>query len=149
MRKVLFVSAHDSGGSQLSAAFFNNFSAPALVKAVSAVPRPADRVPPEVAEAMREIGFDLNAARPQLLTPELARSANLLVCVGSPELCPSVPSQRRLDWAVDEPRSWSLEHVRSLRDELRGRVWRLVAKEGWYKLQPASAIHSLVLQPGV
>jgi arsenate reductase (thioredoxin) len=149
MRKVLFASAHNSGGSQMAAAFFNAFCAPALVKAASVLPKSADRVPGEVDEAMREIGFDLSVARPQPLTPELVRSADLLVCLGSAELCPSVPGQRRIDWKLEEPRSWSREHLRSLRDELRARVWRLVAKEGWYKLQPSSALRSSALQPSL
>ena len=149
MRKVLFASAHHPNGPQMAAAFFNAFCAPALVKAVSAVSKSAERAPNEVAEAMTEIGFDLNAGRAQPLTPELVRSADLVVCLGRGE-CPVLPGQRRINWTLEEPTSWSREYLRSLRDELRAKVWRLVAKEGWYKLQPSSALHhSRALQAGV
>ncbi len=99
--------------------------------------------------AAAEIGFDLSAGRAQPLTPELVRSADLVVCLGRGE-CPAVPGQRRINWTLEEPTSWSREHLRSLRDELRAKVWRLVAKEGWYKLQPVSALRQArVLQAGV
>jgi arsenate reductase len=148
MKRVLFVCVHNSGRSQIAAAFFNAFSAPSLVKTASAGPRAAERVQPEVIEAMKEIGFDLRSARPQPLTPELIQSANLLVSFGCGELCPSYPGQRRIEWPVHAPEGQTLEVVRRIRDELRGRVWRLVAKEGWYKLQPATTIRSWALQPG-
>lgn len=149
MRKVLFASAHHHNGPQIAAAFFNTFSAPALVKAVSAVSKSPDRAPTEVAEAMTEIGFDLSAGRAQPLTPELVQSADLVVCLGRGD-CPAVPGQRRINWTLEEPASWSREHLRSLRDELRAKVWRLVAKEGWYKLQPVSALRQPpVLEAGV
>jgi len=149
MRKVLFASAHHPNGSQMAAAFFNSFCAPALVKAVSAVSKSPDRASSEVAEAMTEIGFDLSAGREQPLTAELVQSADLVVCVGRGD-CPAVPGQRRINWTLEEPSSWSREHLRSLRDELRAKVWRLVAKEGWYKLQPVSALRRQgALQAGV
>ena len=149
MRKVLFASTHDHHGPQIAAAFFNAFCAPTLVKAVSAVSKSSDRSPNEVAEAMTEIGFDLSAGRAQPFSPELVQSADLVVCLGRGE-CPVMPGQRRIDWTLKEPTSSSREHLRSLRDEIRAKVWRLVAKEGWYKLQPVSALRPpQVLQAGV
>ena len=35
-----------------------------------------------------------------------------------------------------DPRGLSLDRLRDLRDRLREHVWRLVARQGWYKLQP-------------
>ena len=150
MRRVLFAGANDSVGSQMAVAFFNAFSAPGLVKGTLGVARCDDRLPSEATEVMKEIGFDLTAGRAQPLTPELVRSADVLICIGPGQLCPSLPGQRRIVWLLDEPKSWSREHLRPLRDEVRAKVWRLVAKEGWYKLQPVRAIlRSWALQPGV
>jgi arsenate reductase len=148
MKKVLFACAQNVGRSQMAAAFFNSFCAPSLVKAISAGPAPLDRVQPGIIQAMKEIGIDLRATRPQLLTPDLARSADLLVSLGCGDLCPAMPGQRRIEWSLEGPEDQSLDELRLLRDELRRRIWRLVAKEGWYKLQPASAIRSWSLQTG-
>jgi arsenate reductase (thioredoxin) len=147
MKRVLFASIQDAGRSQMAAAFFNSFCAPALVKAVSAGRKPADRVQPEVLEAMKEIGFDLRSSRPQLLTDELARSADLVITLAYPEYA-VVPGQRRMDWSIHAPEGQTLEQVRRIRDELRSKVWRVVAKEGWYKLQPVTAVRSWGLQTG-
>jgi len=149
MRKVLFASTHQHHGPQMAAAFFNAFSAPTLVKAVSAVSKSTDGAPNEVAEAMTEIGFDLSTGRAQPFSAELVQSADLVVCLGRAE-CPVKPGQRRIDWTLKEPISSSREHLRSFRDEIRAKVWRLVAKEGWYKLQPVSALRPpQALQAGV
>ena len=149
MKRVLFACPYNSGRSQMAAAFFNSFCSPALVRASSAGPRPVERVQPEVLEAMKEIGFDLRNPRPQLLTLELAQSADLLIAFSCPE-CPDVPGQRRLDWSVQATEGQPLDQVRRIRDELRAKVWRVVAKEGWYKLQPVSALRQpQALQAGV
>jgi arsenate reductase len=56
----------------MAAAFFNRMAEPSQAKALSAGTTPAQRVHPELAEVMREMGIDLAAARPLLLTTELA-----------------------------------------------------------------------------
>jgi len=132
----------------MAAAFFNAFCAPSLVTAVSAGTEPADQVQPEVVQAMREINFDLSAARPQRITPEMLRAAHLVVTMGCGESCPAVLGQARIDWALPDPKGQTLERVRQIRDLIRDRVWRLVAKEGWYKLQPGKAAFLRRAAPG-
>lgn len=139
MKTVLFACVHNAGRSQMAAAFLNLFRAPEMVTAISAGTQPADRIQPEVVQAMREIGVDLSAATPQLLTGELLSMAQVVVTMGCGESCPVIVGQERHDWPVADPQGQTLERVRQIRDEIRDRVWRLVAKEGWYKLQPARA----------
>jgi arsenate reductase (thioredoxin) len=43
---------------------------------------PREEVHPDVLDAMRELGVDLNVARPQRLTQELARQAQVLITMG-------------------------------------------------------------------
>jgi arsenate reductase len=147
MKRVLFACAHNSGRSQMAAAFFNAFCAPILVKAVSAG-SPIARLQPEVLEAMGEIGFDVGIARHQPLTPELVKSADLLVTFAGCGLGEVMNGKRLIEWSLPDTDEQPLEQVRSIRDELRGKIWRLIAKEGWYKLQPASAMRAWVEQPG-
>jgi protein-tyrosine-phosphatase len=40
---------------------------------------------------MREIGIDVSAERPQLLTPDLARDTRWLITMGCGDECPIVP----------------------------------------------------------
>ena len=131
MKTVLFACIHNAGRSQMAAAWFNALSDPAKARAVSAGTEPGTRVHPEVLNAMREVGIDLAAQRPKFLSDELARSASLLVTMGCGELCPLVPGLRRADWPLEDPKGKPMERVREIRNEVKDRVEKLLAEEGW------------------
>ena len=127
---VLFACVHNAGRSQMAAALFNELVDPSRARALSAGTRPGAAVHPEVVEAMREIGIDLAARRPRLLTAELAAGANLLVTMGCGEECPFVPGLRREDWPLDDPKGKPLAEVRRIRNEIRQRVQELSRRLG-------------------
>lgn len=79
---------------------------------------------------MQEEGIDLSGARPQKLTSDLAAEAHLLVTMGCGDECPYVPSVRRDDWPLDDPKGQPIERVRAIRDEIRARVEALIVQEG-------------------
>ena len=116
----------------MAAAFFNELSrraagdAEPTVRAMSAGTSPADRVHPEVVAAMREVGIDLTAAKPQKLTAELAQTADLLVTMGCGDKCPYVPGLQVEDWPLDDPKGQPIERVREIRDDIRRRVQTLL-----------------------
>jgi len=130
MKKVIFACTHSAGRSQMAAAFFNALADPAQARAEAAGTEPAERVHPEVAAAMSEVGFDLSDARPQRLTAELAQDASLLVTMGCGEHCPYVPGLRVEDWALDDPKGKPAAEVRRIRDQIRARVQQLIEREG-------------------
>jgi arsenate reductase len=131
MKTVIFACVHNAGRSQMAAAFFNQLSDPALARALSAGTRPGARVHPEVVDAMRELGIDVAAARPQHLSAELAADAQWLITMGCGDACPVLPGLRREDWPLEDPKGRPADEVREIRDEIRGRVERLIAREGW------------------
>jgi arsenate reductase len=133
MNTVIFACVHNAGRSQMAAAFFTQLAAPEQARALSAGTQPADHVHPEVVAVMREVGIDLSGARPTRLTDELAAGAQLLITMGCGESCPVVPGLRRADWDLSDPKGQSVERVRAIRDEIRTRVQRLVAAEGWQR----------------
>lgn len=110
----------------MAAAFFNKYADSAKAHAVSAGTHPADRVHPEVVQAMREAGIDLSAAKPQKLTRELAQDASLLVTMGCGDECPFVPGLRLEDWPLADPKGKGIEQVRQIRDEIERRVKQLL-----------------------
>jgi arsenate reductase len=120
----------------MAAAFFNQLADPARARATSAGTDPATRVHPEVVAAMREVGIDLAGASTRVLSPELMQEAELVVTMGCGEACPAVLGPRRGDWEVPDPKGQSAERVREIRDEVRARVGRLVAEEGWGRTTP-------------
>src|SRR6185503_4104008 len=56
LEKVIFACVHSAGRSQMAAAFFNGLVPSDRARAVSAGTEPAERVHPEVVDAMREVG---------------------------------------------------------------------------------------------
>ena len=123
MKTVIFACVHNAGRSQMAAAFA---ARDPNVRAISAGTEPGERVHPEVVEVMREVGIDLSAARPQKLTPELARQADLLVTMGCGDKCPYVPGLKIEDWPLEDPKGKPLAEVRAIRDEIRQRVEQLL-----------------------
>lgn len=129
MRKFIFACIHNAGRSQMSAALFNQYVDPSKAHAISAGTQPAEQVHPVVVDAMREIGIDLSGAKPQKLTVELARDANMLITMGCGDECPYVPGLRRDDWPLPDPMGQGIEVVRQTRDEIGSRVIALLERE--------------------
>lgn len=129
LKTVIFACVHNAGRSQMAAALFNLHSDTSKVRAVSAGTNPGAHVHPEVVVAMKELGVDLSAARPQLLTDELARDATMLITMGCGDACPAVPGLRRDDWPLEDPKGQPIERVREIRDDVRARVDALLARE--------------------
>jgi arsenate reductase (thioredoxin) len=131
MQKVIFACVHNAGRSQMAAAFFNQLADRQKAEAVSAGTEPGLCVHPEVLAVMQEIGIDLSDAKPQKLTEELAREAQLLITMGCGDKCPYVPGMRRDDWPLPDPKGRPLDEVRAVRDNIRSRVAALLKAEGF------------------
>jgi arsenate reductase (thioredoxin) len=121
--KVIFACVHNAGRSQMAAAFYNKLAGGG---AVSAGTQPGERVHPEVVSVMHEIGIDLSNVKPQLLTEDLARDANLLVTMGCGDKCPYVPGLKVDDWPLSDPKGKCLDEVRKIRDEIKSRIEALI-----------------------
>jgi arsenate reductase (thioredoxin) len=125
MARVLFVCLHNAGRSQMSEALFARASG-SRHQAESAGTTPAERVHPEVVEAMRELGIDLADRVPKLLTREAAERADVVVTMGCGDECPYIPGKRYLDWELEDPKGKSIDEVRRTRDAIAARIEQLV-----------------------
>jgi len=126
--KVLFACVENAGRSQMAAAWFNELVDPTKARAVSAGTEPAEAIDPTVRAAMKEVGIDLDGAKPRLLTNELGTGATLVVTMGC---AANVPGAPREEWRLDDPAGAPIERVREIRDELRDRVTDLLEARGW------------------
>jgi arsenate reductase len=131
MKTVLFACIHNAGRSQMAAAWFNALANRDKVEGVSAGTEPGTRVHPEVVQAMREVGIELEGAKPRKLTDDLALQSSILITMGCGEACPHVPGLRRLDWPLEDPKGKPVERVREIRDEVKARVLNLLETESW------------------
>jgi len=118
---VLFVCVHNAGRSQMAAAFLMNLSEGA-VEVRSAGSEPADQVNPAAVQAMAEIGIDIAAETPKILTDQAVRESDVVITMGCGDTCPFYPGKRYEDWVLEDPAGQGVEAVRPIRDEIRRRV---------------------------
>ena len=128
---VVFACTHNAGRSQLSAALFSMLANPQKATCISAGTQPGTHVYTETIAVMKELGYDLSNAKPQLLTKDLMRGASLVVTMGCGEGCPYSPGVGMLNWPLEDPHGKSVEEVRVIRDQIRAYVEDLIAVRGW------------------
>jgi arsenate reductase (thioredoxin) len=127
MAHVLFVCLHNAGRSQMSEALFER-AADGRHTAASAGTQPAERVHPQVVDAMRELDIDLADRTPRALDRGLAERADVVVTMGCGDECPYIPGKRYIDWELEDPSGQPIERVRTIRDDIAGRVKALLAE---------------------
>ncbi|MFD4747959.1 arsenate reductase ArsC [Streptomyces rubiginosohelvolus] len=126
---VLFVCVHNAGRSQMAAAFLAHLAGDRVL-VNSAGSLPADQVNPAAVAAMAEVGIDITAAAPKVLTAEAVQASDYVITMGCGDACPVFPGRTYLDWQLDDPAGKGVDAVRPIRDEIRRRVDALLAEIG-------------------
>ncbi len=124
---VLFVCVHNAGRSQMAAGFVTALSG-GRVEVRSAGSVPADRVNPVAVEAMAEVGIDIASEQPKVLTTDAVRASDVVITMGCGDACPIFPGKLYEDWDLTDPAGQGIETVRSVRDDIRGRVEALLGQ---------------------
>ena len=122
---VLFVCVHNAGRSQMAAGWLTHLAGD-RIEVRSAGSAPADQVNPVAVEAMREVGIDITAEQPKVLTTEAVQASDVVITMGCGDACPVFPGKRYEDWQLDDPAGQGIESVRPIRDEIRVRIDKLV-----------------------
>jgi len=122
---VLFVCVHNAGRSQMAAAFLSHLSGNA-VEIRSAGSAPADQVNPAAVQAMAEVGIDIAAEKPKILSDQTVRDSDVVITMGCGDTCPFYPGKRYEDWVLDDPAGKDVAAVRPIRDDIRRRVEALL-----------------------
>ncbi|MET3803082.1 protein-tyrosine-phosphatase [Nakamurella sp. UYEF19] len=124
---VLFVCVHNAGRSQMAAGFLTALS-DGVIEVRSAGSLPAHQVNPAAVAAMAEVGIDITAQVPKVLTTEVVQASDVVITMGCGDACPIFPGKRYEDWELDDPAGQGVEAVRPIRDDIRRRVEALVAE---------------------
>jgi arsenate reductase len=122
---VLFVCVHNAGRSQMAAAWLTHLAGD-RIEVRSAGSEPANEINPIAVEAMREVGIDIIAQAPKLLTVDAVRESDVVITMGCGDTCPIFPGKRYEDWVLTDPAGQPIDVVRQVRDEIRARVQALV-----------------------
>lgn len=126
---VLFVCVHNAGRSQMAAGWLTHLAGDA-VEVRSAGSLPADQVNPAAVQAMAEVGIDISAQKPKVLTTEAVQTSDVVITMGCGDACPIFPGKRYLDWALEDPAGQGVDAVRPIRDDIETRIRGLLAELG-------------------
>ncbi|TDD19676.1 arsenate reductase ArsC [Nonomuraea diastatica] len=124
---VLFVCVHNAGRSQMAAGWLTHLAAD-RIEVRSAGSAPADQVNPVAVEAMREVGVDITAEQPKVLTVDAVEASDVVITMGCGDACPIFPGKRYEDWKLDDPAGRGIDAVRAIRDDIRLRVEKLLSE---------------------
>jgi arsenate reductase len=124
--EILFLCVHNSGRSQMAAAFARALGS-GRVLVHSAGSDPGKSLNPAVIAAMKERGIDISGGSPRRLTDDMGRAADVIVTMGCGDACPVYPGKRYVDWELPDPAGRELEEVRPIRDEIEERVRTLLS----------------------
>lgn len=131
MSEILFVCVHNAGRSQMAKAFFNRMAQDAGVRlrAESAGTEPAERPHAVVVAAMREVGIDISAVKPQVMTDEHALRARRIITMGcavDADACPALLLRHVEDWGLPDPASGDMPQARLIRNRIERKVAALL-----------------------
>lgn len=124
---VLFVCVHNAGRSQMAAGFLRDIAGD-RIDVRSAGSLPADQINPTAVEAMGELGIDITAEQPKVLTTEAVQASDVVITMGCGDACPIFPGKRYEDWELDDPAGQGIDAVRPIRDDIRARIEQLVSE---------------------
>lgn len=114
----------------MAEAFFNHL-ARGKALATSAGTNPASRVDPTVIELMKEQGIDMNGQYPKKLTTDMLEQADRVITMGCgvEQACPATFTETE-DWRLEDPKGQPKEKIRMIRDQIEGRVKKLLEEIG-------------------
>lgn len=121
---VLFVCVENACRSLMAEAMFN-VNPPSGWRAISAGTQPASSPNPRTAKMLDEVGLELPAHPPQLLTEEMMSSSRVVITMGCLDSasCPArLKTIQVRDWALPDPATLDDAGFRRVRDDLRDRV---------------------------
>lgn len=124
---VLFVCVHNAGRSQMAAGWLRHLAGD-RIEVRSAGSIPAEQINPVAVAAMQELGIDITAEQPKMLTAEAVQASDAVITMGCGDACPFFPGKRYEDWQLDDPAGQGIEAVRLIRDEIGARVEALIAE---------------------
>jgi arsenate reductase (thioredoxin) len=125
--RVLFVCVHNAGRSQMAAALLTHLAGD-RIEVRSAGTEPADQINPAAVTAMAEIGIDITAEVPKVVTPDAVEASDVVITMGCGDTCPYFPGVSYRDWELDDPADQPLDTVRAIRDDIAERIRALIAE---------------------
>jgi len=127
---VLFVCVKNAGKSQMAAGLMRQ-SAGDTVDVYSAGTKPGTAINALSAEALAEVGVDIDGEKPKPIDAQVLRDVDIVVTLGREAHVDAVPGSRFENWDTDEPSERGIdgiERMRLVRDDIAARVDGLLGR---------------------
>ena len=98
------------------------------VEVRSAGSAPAEEVNPAAVAAMAELGIDISAQSPKVITVDAVQASDVVITMGCGDTCPIFPGTSYREWVLDDPAGQGVEAVRPIRDEIKAKIEALLAE---------------------
>lgn len=122
-KTVAFICVHNSCRSQMAEGFAKNLISEHF-EVYSAGTENYKEVKPGAVTVMEEIGIDMSAHHPKLLS-DIPSKIDVVVTMGCNVDCPYLPCDFREDWGLDDPSGGPLDDFRATRDIIKTKVLEL------------------------
>ena len=126
MKRVLFVCVENSNRSQMAEAIAHIHGGD-RVEALSAGSAPSGQINPKAIRFMSELGYDL-ATHDSKSLDQIEGEFDAVITMGCGDNCPWVPTKRREDWGLPDPKHMDDDGYRAVRDDIATRVRKLLAE---------------------
>jgi arsenate reductase len=127
-KKILFICIGNTCRSQMAEGFARA-RGDGMIEVRSAGTTALGEVNGTSTEAMAEVGVDISGQTSDQLNGEMIDWADYVITLGcctADELCPVSYTGTKRDWPIDDPYGASLDFMRTVRDEIGGRVDALI-----------------------
>jgi len=98
------------------------------IEVMSSGSAPKDTINPVAVEVMLEEGIDIRGRQPKILTDEQVQASDVVITMGCGDACKFYPGKRYEDWELADPSGQDVQAVRTIRDDIRGRIEKLIAE---------------------
>jgi arsenate reductase (thioredoxin) len=122
--KVLFVCVENSCRSQIAEAFARKLGA----DAASAGSKPSGKVNPKAIAAMKARGYDLSRSESKGLAEVSSEGWDYVVTMGCGDACPLVPSRKKLDWKIPDPKEMPEDEFQKVCAMIEAQVKELLSE---------------------
>ena len=86
------------------------------INAYSAGSKPSGKVNPRAIEALKEKGIDISLAQSNGFERLRDIKFDYVISMGCKDQCPFVPSEKKIDWQIPDPKDQDMNFFRKVRD---------------------------------
>lgn len=124
-KRVLFASIENACRSQMAEGFARHL-AKKSIEVYSAGSRPSFKVDLNAIKVMEEIGIDISAKKPKRFNQLPIKKFDYVVILGYKGTCPFMPTERYIEWHIEDPKDKDLDFYRKVRDQIKHKVEELI-----------------------